>query len=98
MIVTFPQSCIQVRQCVDSSDSTTKPYSQEVFHKQMLKILVSLNLPFRSADNIELRKLLSLLCPNDLHLPKHSTMRLLLTEHATSIRSTMLNGLRPCTK
>ena len=50
----FQQSCIQVCQYVDSSDSTTKPYSQEIFHKQMLKMFISLNLPFCSADNMEL--------------------------------------------
>ena len=68
-------------------------YSKSSFETQLLRSFVALNLPFRSVNNIQLRRLLTMLRPHDIFIPHATWLKILLNDHIGQIEVELLNDL-----
>ena len=68
-------------------------YSKSSFETQLLRSFVALNLPFRSVNNIQLRRLLTMLRPHDIFIPHATWLKILLNDRIDQIEVELLNDL-----
>ena len=68
-------------------------YSKSSFETQLLRSFVALNLPFRSVNNIQLRRLLTMLRPHEIFIPHAMRLKILLNDRIGQIEVELLNDL-----
>ncbi|KAI9784871.1 MAG: hypothetical protein M1816_000716, partial [Peltula sp. TS41687] len=67
-------------------------FSQHAFEKQFLRSIVALSLPFRAANNQELRRLFTLLRP-DITIPNNQRIRKILDQQTNEMEQSSLMEL-----
>ena len=68
-------------------------YTDERWTQQLLRTIVSLNLPFRAVDNVELRKLLHMVNIK-LPIPRHTKLRHLLSDRYQDVEAQLHRQLQ----
>ena len=68
-------------------------YSKHSFETQLLRSFNALNLPFRSVNNIQLHRLLTMLRPHDIFIPHATWLKILLNDCIGQIEVELLNDL-----
>lgn len=75
------------------------PYTKEGLQDLLLKMSISMNLPFRMADNLDFRRLVSMLRPDAIgDLPHRTKLRGLLDSHFTTSHGGLFNEYVPGSK
>ena len=75
----------------------TCTFTQSTFENQLHCAMVALQLPFQAVNNIQFRKLLTMLW-DGISIPHAPCMRALLNKQVHEIQQTLLTGLQPNTK
>ena len=73
------------------------PYTKQAFYLQLVRVLISLQLPFRSVEHLQLRRLVHLLNP-EAQMPSATTVRMQLQKRSDDIEDQLLVDLPPDTK
>ena len=73
------------------------PYTKQAFYLQLIRVLILLQLPFRSVEHLQLRHFIYLLNP-EAQMPSATTVHMQLQKRSDNIKDQLLVDLPPDTK